>query len=283
MKMTESGQIRLWTLGLGIWIIVAVTLTVIVNPFAAALIYLAMLAGVVAAGLLTNVWGGLLASAVSVVALVLANEYAGIYPREDLTLNAAAELVAFLLVGPLAGRLAGAIDLAQRQMEHWLARVDELTVHDETFGTLKPAWTQVRLGEEVQRAACFGRPLSIALLQLAPQPGAAIINRAERIAALQALIRVGRAVMQPPAVVAHAGGDHVLVIMPEHTAGKAQQAVQILQKQIEREVYFPNGTGQRLGKPIREWGQLRVGLASANGQAGTAEALLAQARANLEK
>ncbi|MGH2593082.1 MAG: hypothetical protein ACRDGG_06180 [Anaerolineae bacterium] len=279
--MAESIRARLWAFGLGLLTLIAALLVVVVNPLEAALAYLALLAGVIAIGLMTNVWGGLMASALSVFAIVLFNQYAGIYTREHAIFNIATELAAFLFVGPLAGGLAGAIDRVQRQADRWLARVEELGVHDETLGTLKPEWAKARLDEEVLRAARFERPLSIVLLQLDPRTGAPLGDRAEREAALRGLIRVARAATQPPTVVAHAGGDRVLIILPEQTADQARRVADALHAQIEREVYFPYGREKSLGRPIGEWGYLHAGLASLNGQAMTGEALMAKVQAEL--
>ena len=102
--------------------------------------------------------------------ITVLNEYAGIYARENAVANIATELAAFLLVGLLAGRLGRSIDRVRREAKRWLERAEELTVHDETFGTFKPAWARTRLDAEVTRAQRFQRPLSIALLQLQANP-----------------------------------------------------------------------------------------------------------------
>jgi len=61
--------------------------------------YLVLLASVIAVGLATDFWGGLLASAAGAFALVLFYQYADLYPRENTVLNIAGELTTFLLVG----------------------------------------------------------------------------------------------------------------------------------------------------------------------------------------
>jgi len=192
MKMTEAARSRSWALLLALVTIITTVLIVVVNPLEAALVYLALLLGTIVLGLLTGLWGGLIAAAAGVVTITLLNQYAGIYARENAVANIATELAAFLLVGPLAGGLGRSIDRVQREADRWLARAEEIT-----------------------RARRFQRPLSIALLQLQANPDAPINQRAQRIAALQAVLRVARAATQPPALITHAGGDQVLMILPE--------------------------------------------------------------------
>jgi GGDEF domain-containing protein len=285
MSMSEGARTRGRALSLAAVAIIAAMLIVVVNPFDVALVYLALLGGAIAIGLMTNVWGGLAASAISVFAIVLIDQATGIYPRENALLNIATELAAFLAAGPAAGSLAAAINRVQREADRWLARAEELSVHDDVFGTLKPDWAKLRLDEEIVRARRFDRPLSIALLHLAPSAAAPIDNRAERVAALQAVIRVARAVTRPPTIVTHAGGDQVLVVLPEHTLDQAQNVIERVRQQVDREPYFPKhrDLNKDLGKPVHDWGQLRIGLVALNGQAASSETLLASARAALKE
>jgi GGDEF domain-containing protein len=169
----------------------------------------------------------------------------------------------------------------QREADRWLARAEELAVHDETLGTLKPEWATVRLDAEIKRAQRFQRPLSIALLHLEAHPEARIGHRPERVAALQAVIRVARAMTQSPALVAHSGGGQVLIVLPEQDAVQARSVVTALQQQLDQEVYYPEGQSQALGKPLREWGQLRSSVVTLNGSTECGETLIAQARAAL--
>jgi len=283
--MSEGARTRGWALGLALVTIIAALLIVVVNPFDVALVYLALLGGVIAIGLMTNVWGGLAASAISVFAIVLIDQAVGIYPRENALLNIATELAAFLAAGPLAGSLATAINRVQQEADRWLARVEELSVHDDVFGTLKPDWAKLRLDEEIVRARRFERPLAIALLHLAPNATAPIEQRNERVAALQAVIRVARAVTRPPLIVTHAGGDQVLIVLPEHTVDQARNVIDRVQQQINHEQYFPKrkDLNKALGKPVGEWGQLQVGLVALNGHAASGETLIASAQAALKE
>lgn len=290
MQRNESTKTRLWAFALGLVVIAATLLVVRINPFEISLAYLGLLAGVIIVGLMTNLWGGVAASAVGVFAMILINQYAGIYPRENRMINIASELAVFLLVGPLAGMLSGAIEAVQRQANHWLARAEQQTVHDEALGTLKPEWGKLRLDEETLRAAKFGRPLSVVLLQLEASPesmAAKSIPRSERLGALQAVIRLVRATTQPPVVSSYLGNDQVLVILPEHTADQAYQVVTELQVRLASAVYFPAARGAQpltdksLGKPLAQWGHLHTGIASLSG-AETGEALLALAKNQLE-
>ena len=265
-KKNEAGWARLWTFGLSVAAILCAYLVMRVNPMEIALAYLALLAAAIAMGLITNLWGGLVASALSVFTMIMLNQYAGVYPRESMLVNISSELAAFLVVGPLAGLLSETLWRMQRQTQHWLMRSEELTVHDETFGTLKPQWARTRLEEEVARAVQFGRPLALLLLQLEPVPGSlqgdVQAQRRQRIAALQALVRMGRSRTQPPSVVSHLGSNQVLVMLPEHSSQQAQQLAGVLRRQMQDEMYFPQGDGARLGSPLSEWGSLLVGVAA---------------------
>jgi len=283
MPVNDALWAKLSALGLAMLALVATLLVMAINPMDVSLIYLALLAVTIAVGLLTNVWGGSIASAVSVFAIVMLNQYSGVYPRENLIVNTATELIAFLLIGPLAGSLSIAIDRVQRQANRWLARTEELTVHDDTFGTLRFPWAKVRLEEETMRAAQFRRPLSVAILQLEPHPEAHKQNGHDRVAALQGIVRLARSVTNPPAVVTYAGNDQVLLILPEYTSDQARQLAQTLAERAARARYFPDDKAKTLGKPLGQWGELRFGLASLNGNAETAEGLMNRAREKLEQ
>lgn len=280
--LARSNHARLEAFGLAVLTIITTLLVVTINPVEVALTHLALLAGTIAIGLMTNIWGGLIASALCVFAVVWFNQYAGIHLREGGFFNIGTELTTFLLAGPLAGKLAGVIKALQQEIDHWLAQAKALAVQDDTFGTLKPEWARVRLDEEALRAASFQRPLSVALLQLDPKLEIAQASQSERVAVLQAVIRVTRAIIQPPSLVTHAGGDEVLVILPEHTADQTRLVTNMLQARLAQEVYFPpEDANHSLGKPLGAWGSLRVGLATLNGQAESGEALLNRARDNL--
>lgn len=278
--MNEAARIKLWIFGLGLLVMAAAFLTVQVNPLLVALAYLALLAGVVAIGLMTGLWGGLITSAVAVFGMTLFNQFAGLYLRESAVFNIATELAVYLLVGPAAGGAAEAVARLERRAAHWLEQAEASAAHDEALGTLKPAWAKIRLEEEFLRAAQFERPLTVAVLQMTPEPGR-VNGRSQRVAALQSLIRIARALTRPPAVVAHGGGDQALLILPEYTPEAAQQLLRRLQTQAAGEPYFPPGQNGTLGAPLSEWGHLQVGLAAANGRTENSAALLAQAQSAL--
>ncbi len=288
--MSESTKTRLWIFALNLAFITATLLVIRINTFEISLAYLGLLAGITAVGLMTNLLGGLAASAVGVCAIILINRFAGIYPRENLILNIASELIVFLLIGPLAGMVSGSIEAIQRQANQWLARAEDQTVHDTAFGTLKPEWSKLRLEEEALRADKFGRPLSVALLQLLPDPKRfptkPADQRAERMSALLALVRVARLTAQPPAVVSYLGGDRVLMILPEHTEQQARQVVANIQRYGASAVYFPSQNGSQrlsdksLGKPLNSYGSIYAGVTCMDGII-SGEAILEQANAEL--
>ncbi len=291
MKRSESMVIRLWALALVLAVALTTLLVLSINPFEVSLAYLGLLAAELAVGLMTNVWGGVTASAVCVFLIVLTNQYAGIYSRENRIINISSELLLFLAIGPLAGMLSRAVRTMQRQAEHWLAQAEEQTVLDAKFGTLKAEWAKIRLEEEILRAGSYKRPLSVVLLQLEPSqtggPAKPIFKRSERLGALQALVRLARSTTQPPAVVSYLGSNQVLLVLPEHNFFQASQKAADIQTLAATTVYFPGEHSldpvpddKRLGKPLQGWGQLRVGVAALDGILN-AEVLLAQAKTEL--
>ncbi len=285
MRLSKAAQARAWAIALTVLTIVTALLVLSVNPLEVALAYLALEAVMIVAGLMTNIWGGLAASALSVFAVVLFNNYAGIYLRENRIFNIGTELGALMLLGPLAGGLSGGLNRLRQEADHWLAQSEALSVRDATFDTLQPEWAKTRLDEEALRAARFERPLSLLLLELVPGPEAPSHDRAQRVGALQAVIRVARASAPSPAIVAHAGGDQVLLILPEYTADQAQQSLADLRQRLAQEVYFPTpraASDKSLGRPLAQWGAVRAGAVSLNGQTETGAALLARAKAALD-
>jgi GGDEF domain-containing protein len=278
MDKNEWVLTRMWTLALCVTVLGAGLSMVRMNRVEVSAAYLGLLTGVIAVGLATSIWGGLLASAAGAFALVLFFRYAGILPRDHTVLNTAGGLVALLLVGPLAGHLSAVVETLHRRAERWLARTEELAAHDEVLGSLKPTWAWVRLEEEIERAVQFRRPLSALLAQVQPDAGTPVENRRERVARLQTLIRMAQAATRPPAVVTHLGDDRILVLLPEHTAAQAASLAHTLQARWAKERYFPDGTGKSLGMPVADCGRLQIGLSSLGGDRLKADAFLAQAQ-----
>ena len=66
---------------------------------------------------------------------------------------------------------------------------------------------------------------------------------------------------------------------------QARDVIDRVQQQINHEQYFPKrkDLNKILGKPVRDWGQLQVGVVALNGQAASGETLIANARAALEE
>ena len=285
MKVNQALQIKIWVLGLALALIAATFLAVSVNSFEYGLITIGLLFVVVILGLLTNVWGGLVASGVAVFAIFLLNQYLGVTIRERALVNIASELIAFLAVGPLAGGLSVALGSAQTQINHWLSVAEEQTTHDPLLGALKPHWAKVRLNEELLRASATSRPLALVMLRFEQQDGLAPAElRAERVALLQGLIRVARAATRPPVVVAHGGGDLALLILPEHTAAQAQDFASAFQLRLQDEMYFPAGkttSDKSLGKRMGTAGALRCAVLTPNA-AESADALFDRAKSALD-
>jgi GGDEF domain-containing protein len=87
---------------------------------------------------------------------------------------------------------------------------------------------------------------------------------------------------QPPALVAHSGGDQVLIVLPEHDGAQTRSVVAALRQQFDQELYYPKGQPQALGKPLRDWGELRSSVVTLNGSAECGATLIEQARTTLE-
>jgi GGDEF domain-containing protein len=279
MKLDSAAWIRIWTIGLALAALSAGFLIASVNPLSISLVFLALLLAVAVAGVLTNFWGGLAASALATLAIVMVNQYVGIYPSQNSVVNISSELAVFLLSGLIAGGIATRIDQTQRQMNEWLVLAEKRATHDEAFSTLRPEWSKTRLEDEVMRAGRYSRPLALALLRLKPLDAHPADSRNDRIAALQALIRICRSASAVGTVVAHAGGDRVMMILPEHTRDQAQALLAQIQTRAAQEVFFPNNE-KGLGKPLREWGTVRTGLAVFSSE--SSDALLEKASAMLE-
>lgn len=277
MKNNDATMLRGWTLALSLAALLAGFLITNVNTFDVSLIYLTLFLVVIVAGLLTHIWGGLVASGIAVFSLVLLNQYVGIYPVQNRVVNIASELAIFLLAGPLAGWFSQVIEKHQAQVKHWIAVSEEQSTHENVFNTLKPDWSKARLEEEVARAAAYTRPLAVAVAQFTDTNSSI---REERIAALQALIRIARSSTTVSAVVSYLGENRVLMILPEHTEEQTRDVLTSIRARAEAEKYFfAGGTG--LGQPLKEFGELQMGAASLGSGNGSAESLLQRAMADL--
>jgi len=281
MLRSEWAQERLWLVGLIILVIAASFLAVQVNSTDIALTFLLLLLGLVAVGLLTGIWGGFLAGVAGVSAILLANLYAGLYPRETFLINTATQAVMFLAAGVVAGRLSIVLDRAQSRTDHWRSQAEQYRIHDEQLGVLKPDWALERLEAEVQRALRFSRPLTVWMLHLTPQPNA---NEAagERLAVLQATLRVLRALAHPPAVFSYLGEDRILVILPEFDAVQTQSLANNFRDRCKLEHYFPPGQNYSLGRTIAEWGVFHEAISSLSGAGDSAAGVLERARSALK-
>lgn len=278
MQINNAFWARMLAFGLVLLIAITVVLVLKVNPFEIGLSYLALLAGVVMVGLMTNTRTGAVVSVVSIFIITLVNRFSNVYIPETLLVNTAVELIGFFLVGLMAGRLGRTIGQIQRQANHWQAHAGAQTVHDKTFGTLKPAWAKVRLQEETMRANQFNRPLSTILLLVNPEPDVFPKALHERVAVLQAIIRLCRSLTQPPSVVTCLDENQVLLILPEYTGEQANELGQRLSDRLPNAIYFPDKETKSLGKAFSQWGQVHIGVASLNGQNTSAEMLLTQTR-----
>lgn len=277
MKTGKAFWARMWAFGLVLSIGVTVVLVLKINSFEIGLSYLALLAGVVIVGLMTNTRTGVVISVVSIFVITLVNRYSDVYVPETLLVNTAAELIGFFLVGLIAGRLGRIIGQIQRQVNHWQAQAEAHNVHDKTLGTLKPAWAEVRLKEEMMRANQFNRPLSAILLQIDPKSDVSLKVHSDRKAVLQAIIRLSRSLTQPPSVVTCLDENQVLLILPEYTGEQANELSYRLSDQLANVLYFPDKETKSLGISVSQWGRVNIGVASLNGQGISAELLLTQA------
>jgi hypothetical protein len=277
LNKNKANTLRGWTLGLTLAAIMAGFLIANINAFEISLIYLVLFLIVVGTGLVTNPWGGLTASGIAVFALVLVNQYVGIYPVQNRVVNIASELVVFLMAGPLAGWFSEVIEKHQAEITHWVAVAEERSAHEAMFNTLKPEWSRIRLEEEVARAQAYARPLSVAILQFTE---VVINDRNDRVAALQALIRIARSTTATPAVVSYLGQNRVLLILPEHSDAQARAVMAAIQARAETEIFFPKGS-EALGQPLRQFGKIQMAVASLGSGNGRAESLLRVASAGL--
>lgn len=271
--------LKLWAFGLALTIIIATYLTIAVNPVEIAVLYLGVLAIVAGIGLVTNVLGGGIAAVAAVFAIVLIDQFSGIYPRESLLVNVATELVAVLAIGPLAGRVSALVDRVYRRGAHWRTLAREQAAHDEALGILKPQFAAVRLNEEIMRANAFDRPLSVITLDIIPHHPPETADEARQI--LQTMIRVARSLTKPPTVIARTGENQIALILPEFTASAAADLSHQLMTQVERAPFFTKDSVTSLGNPVSSWGNMRAGVAALNGQPETGDTLLKRAQSAL--
>lgn len=281
MQMNNAVWARMLAFGLVVLIAVTTILMINVNPLEIGLAYLALLAGVVIVGLMTNTKTGLVLSVVTIFMMTLFNRHSGVYIPETMAAHTATELAAIFLTGLMAGRLGRTIEHIQRQANYWEAHAEAQTVHDQTFGTLKLAWAEIRFKEEMMRAKQFGRPLSVILLQVDPDSDVSTTALDDRLAVLQAIIRLSRSLSQPPSVVTCLDENQVLLILPEYSAEQADELGQRLLDQAANVLYFPDKATKTLGKSISQWGQVHIGVACLNGHDTNAEMLLTQAKFKL--
>ena len=268
--------LKLWTFGLTLIVLAATYLIIVVNPIEIAALYLGALAIVTGIGLATNLWGGSIASVLAVFAIVLMNQFSGIYPRESLFINVATELIALLLAGPLAGQTGALINRMYRRGVYWRARAHQQAVHDETLGILKPEFAKIRLDEEILRATTFNRSLAVLSLDIVPHR--APDDPGEHQPVLQALARLARAFTAPPSVVTRTAENQLTLILPEYTAAQAAELAQKLTAQAEKTPFFAATNAAALGASLSQWGNMRAGIAALNGQPETGENLLARAQ-----
>ncbi len=271
--------LKLWAFGLTLALVTASYLIIAVNPVEIAVLYLGALAIVAGFGLVTNVLGGGTAAIVAVFAIVLVNRFSGIYPRESLFVNVATELVAVLLVGPLAGRVSAVVDRIYRRGVHWRTRAREQSVHDERLGTLKPEFAIIRLNEEILRAKAFSRPLSVITMDIIPRHAPETPD--EPLQVLQTMVRVTRSLTVPPTVIVGTGENQLTLILPEYTAPAAADLSHKLMMMVEKAPFFTKEHMSSLGNPVSSWGNMRTGVAALNGQPETGASLLKRAQAAL--
>jgi len=277
MKMSESISLRLRAFALVLITILASYLSASINTFENGLIHITLLAALIAVGLATNLWGGVAASAVAAFAIILINQYLGVFARQYVIMNIASELFFYTAAGPLAGSLAETISHMQYEINHWLKLTEDRTIHDDNFGTLKPEWAKIRLEEETLRAKTFLRPLSITLMKFNTGTNA---SRSERIAALSAVIRIARSETKPPVVISYIGNDQILLILPEHTAELTHRVLASLEERTKTELYFPAGKTDGIGKPLSQMGQMIASTATLEKESN-GEALLEKAKSAL--
>ncbi|RME48200.1 MAG: hypothetical protein D6796_06620 [Caldilineae bacterium] len=268
--------VKLWAFGLTLAMLTGTYLVIAVNPVEVGVIYLGLLAIIAGIGLVTNVLGGSIASVIGVFAVVFINQRSGIYPRENLFINVATELILFLMVGPLAGRVASLVDRIYRRAVHWRTRARQQATHDEAWGMLKPEWAKMRLEEEILRAQTFQRPLSVVTLEAIPHHTAA--GETERAAVMRAMARVARSLTAPPAVITRSGSTQLTLILPEFPASKAAELSHRLMTLAGQSTCFPENNNGATAKTVSHWGDIRAGIAMLNGQPETADSLLERAQ-----
>lgn len=167
--------------------------------------------------------------------------------------NAAVRLALFVVIADLARRLRASLD-AQRH----LAEVDELT------GLANARRFQVALDAEVRRAIRYGRPITLAYVDL---DGFKSVNdRWGHAAGDRVLARIGgllRSHVRVSDVAGRLGGDEFAILLPETDGDQARDALNNLRTFLERamrEGSWPVG--------------FSIGVVSSSGEIPTGQELL---------
>ncbi len=170
--------------------------------------------------------------------------------------NAGVRLAFFVIIADLTRRLHEALD-AQR----WAAETDELT------GLVNARRFQSALDAEVRRALRYGRPITLAYVDLDGFKG--VNDRWGHAAGDRVLARVGgllRSHLRMSDLAGRLGGDEFAILLPETDGDQARDALGNLRTFLERamrEGSWPVG--------------FSIGVVSSSGEIPTAQELLSTA------
>lgn len=258
MDRKFSWTFRGWSLVVALLSLAASLFIVSINPLSIGLALMLLFLVVLAVGLLTNPWGGLAASAISVLAMGALNQFIGVYTTQNPVISIAGEFAIFLAVGPLGGLIALTIEKENALVRDWVTRAESLDSRDRTFNTMKPDWSLVRLEEEVARAERGRRPLAVAMLHIS---GIGDRPLQERVASIKALLRICQSSTSTPSVVAYHGENRVLLILPEFSEMGTQELLAEIRERAGSELPV-QGAMSALERPALKQADITVSQAS---------------------
>jgi len=208
-----------------------------------------LLTGLVSLSL--DVWGGAVVGLVTVAGLVAVRRGGAAWTQDDF---AASTIEAFAVM--LTGALAGLVGSRLRRRARGDAPASSWESLYGSLGLLGAGAGMARLEEETSRSRRSGRPVTVALLELAPAPD---LSREERAAACRTVARIIESRAGEHDLPFAPAENRVGVIFPEVGVPAAWDAVgHILDACSTAEFAF---RGQRAPRKLMELVELYVGIA----------------------
>lgn len=150
------------------------------------------------------------------------------------------------LLGAVLGLAIGVT--AALLLEQWRApreRLEQLSIRDAKFGVYNQRYFQRRFSEEINRSRARNRPLSVALLRLAPDEDFSLLPTSVQDVLLRAAAQRMEDGMRQGDIVAHMGRNTFAILLAETPGDEARAILAELHKNVrahtfEADVYTAN-------------------------------------------